>query len=72
MQRDPGDRTGRGLPPDVAEADVLEQSLPVGRDVDASDAGDADEDPLPVDANPDDVFEQRLEVPFEDDDYPPG
>jgi hypothetical protein len=29
-------------------------------------------DPLPADANPDDVVEQRLEVPFDDDDYPTG
>ncbi len=28
-------------------------------------------DPMPVEANPDDVYEQRLEVPLEDEDYPP-
>lgn len=57
---------------DVPEADGLEQSLPVtDAPADAEVAGEIYRDPMPAEANPDDVYEQRLEVPMEDDDYPP-
>lgn len=72
MQRDADDRTDLGLAPDVEEADGIEQLLPLRPDLDGSGAGLTVLDPLPGDANPDDVVEQRLEVPFEDEDYPPG
>jgi hypothetical protein len=71
MQRDAGDQAPLDLVPDVAEADVIEQSLPVRAHADGADGPDGF-DPLPADANPDDVVEQRLEVPFDDDDYPTG
>lgn len=75
MAQDPTDRMvtpGTRLPPDVAaggdvsEADVIEQALPLADE----DTGAPYADPIPVDANPDDVLEQRLEVPVDDDDYP--
>jgi len=55
-----------GADPDRPEADVIEQSLRIG------DERASYDEPLPLDANPDDVAEQRLEVPIDDDDYPVG
>lgn len=76
MTHDPADRLVEpGATPgaelggaEVPEADVLEQVL----SVDGGAESDIYAEPLPLEANPDDVAEQRLEVPFDDDDYPVG
>lgn len=70
MQRDATHRSDAGVPPDVSEADVIEQSMPVRPDADESTAGDQYDEPVPPDANPADVMEQRLDVPLDEDDYP--
>ncbi len=76
MTQDPADRLvdpGPRVPADVGradvpEADVIEQAQRVDGDADA----DPYAQPLPLDANPDDVAEQRLEVPLDEDEYPGG
>jgi len=73
MQQDAAPERDVALAPDVSEADGIEQSLPLRTDADDTDgARRVYDDPIPGDANPDDVLEQRFEVPLDDDEYPAG
>lgn len=62
MSSDPGDRLSQ------PEADVLEQVSPVESDP----TTDIYAEPVPLDVDPADVIEQRIEVPIPEDDYPAG